>query len=456
MKGKIPAIIPRDPSISLGNNKLASMCTGRTLPQGMSFQATRMLAAGSTLDRRQAACSDSLPGPPRILIVDDEPLIGELLSRRLSDSGYWCETAPDGGSALQKLKEAEFDLLMTDIMMPGIPGVDLMTEARRACPDIAIILVTSVIDLEVAVEALKHGAYDYITKPFDLEQVLISVARALERRRLLLESRVRRQTLEVEVATRTRQLRDALEVIQQNYHSTLQALGTALDSRESESVGHSLRVAKYAVRLGRQMGLSRAQLRVIEQASVLHDFGKIGIPDALLRNRGTLAPEEEAVVRRHPDIGYRILSGIKHLREAATVIRYHQERYDGSGFPGKFRGRQIPLGARIFAVAYTLDGYTSDRPGTAGISFEVAREKIRSAAGAELDPELVELFLQIPLEEWEAMRQEVDENLRSGNGGRHCALAQAGRKRAASPAPQLNQQHRMRPGAPEPISPPGF
>ncbi|MBP1602475.1 MAG: response regulator receiver modulated metal dependent phosphohydrolase [Acidobacteria bacterium] len=205
-----------------------------------------MLAAGSTLDRRQAACSDSLPGPPRILIVDDEPLIGELLTRRLSDSGYWCETAPDGGTALQKLKDAEFDLLMTDIMMPGIAGVDLMTEARRACPDIAIILVTSVIDLEVAVEALKHGAYDYITKPFDLEQVLISVARALERRRLLLESRVRRQTLEIEVASRTRQLRDALEVIQQNYHSTLQALGTALDSRESESVGHSLRVAKYA------------------------------------------------------------------------------------------------------------------------------------------------------------------------------------------------------------------
>jgi len=414
-----------------------------------------MLAAGSTLDRRQAACSDSLPGPPRILIVDDEPLIGELLTRRLSDSGYWCETAPDGGTALQKLKDAEFDLLMTDIMMPGIAGVDLMTEARRACPDIAIILVTSVIDLEVAVEALKHGAYDYITKPFDLEQVLISVARALERRRLLLESRVRRQTLEIEVASRTRQLRDALEVIQQNYHSTLQALGTALDSRESESVGHSLRVAKYAVRLGRQMGLSQAQLRVLEQAAVLHDFGKIGIPDALLRNRGTLTTEEEVVVRRHPEIGYRILSGIKHLREAATVIRYHQERYDGSGYPGKFSGRQIPLGARIFAVAYALDGHTSDRPGTAALSFEGAREKIRSAAGAALDPELVDLFLQIPLEEWEAMRQEVDENLRSGNGGRQCALAPASRKRSTIPLLQLNEKHRMTAGDSEPVSPSG-
>ena len=411
-----------------------------------------MLAAGSTLDRRQAACSDSLPGPPHILIVDDEALIGELLSRRLTDSGYWCETVPDGSSALQKLKEGEFDLLLTDIMMPGIGGVDLMTEARRACPDLAIILVTSVMDLEVAVEALKHGAYDYITKPFDLEQVLISVARALERRRLLLESRVRRQTLEVEVASRTRQLRDALEVIQQNYHSTLQALGTALDSRESESVGHSLRVAKYAARLGRQMGLNQAQLRVLEQAAVLHDFGKIGIPDALLRNRGALTPEEEAIVRRHPEIGYRILSGIKHLREAATVIRYHQERYDGSGYPGRFSGRQIPLGARIFAVAYTLDGQTSDRPERAGMSFEAAREQIRLAAGAALDPELVEVFLQIPLEEWRFMRQEVDENLRSGNGGRQCALAEAGRKRGATPAPQPDEKHRMPAGAPEPIS----
>jgi len=411
-----------------------------------------MLAAGSTLDRRQAACSDSLPGPPRILVVDDEPLIGELLTRRLTDSGYWCDTAPGGSAALQKLKECEYDLLLTDIMMPGIGGVDLMTEARRASPDVAIILVTSVMDLEVAVEALKHGAYDYITKPFELEQVLISVARALERRRLLLESRVRRQTLEVEVASRTRQLRDALEVIQQNYHSTLQALGTALDSRESESVGHSLRVAKNAARLGRQMGFNQAQLRVLEQAAVLHDFGKIGIPDALLRNRTALTDEEEAVVRRHPEIGYRILSGIKHLREAATVIRYHQERYDGSGYPGGFKGRQIPLGARIFAVAYTLDGLTSDGPDRAGMSFEAAREQIRSAAGARLDPELVELFLQIPPEEWKAIRREVDENLRSGNGGRQCALAEAVRRRSAYPALQPNEKHRVPGEASEPLS----
>jgi response regulator RpfG family c-di-GMP phosphodiesterase len=410
-----------------------------------------MLAAGNTLDRQQAACSDSIPGPPRILIADDEPLIGELLSRRLTDSGYWCETAPDGSSALQKLKECEYDLLLTDIMMPGIGGVDLMTEARRACPDVAIILVTSVMDLEVAVEALKHGAYDYITKPFDLEQVLISVSRALERRRLLLESRMRRQTLEVEVASRTRQLRDALEVIQQNYHSTLQALGTALDSRESESVGHSLRVARYAVRLGRQMGLNQAQLRVLEQAAVLHDFGKIGIPDRLLRNRDSLTPEEEAVVRRHPEIGFRILSGIKHLREAATVIRYHQERYDGSGYPLGSKGREIPLGARIFAVAYTLDGLTSDRPGREGMSFEAATEQVRAAASNRLDPELVELFLQVSLDEWTSMKREVDESLRSGNGGRQCALAEAVRRRGAAPVPRHGERHHLPAGVSGPF-----
>lgn len=411
-----------------------------------------MLAAGSTINRRQAACSDSLPGPPRILIVDDENLTGALLSRRLTDSGYWCETAPNSSAALQKLKIGEYDLLMTDIRMPGIDGVDLMTKARRACPDVAIILVTSVMDIEVAVEALKQGAYDYITKPFDLDQVLMSVARALERRRLLLERRTRRQTLEVEVASRTRQLRDALEIIQQNYHSTLQALGTALDSRESESVGHSLRVAKYAVRIGRQMGLNRAQLRVLEQASVLHDFGKIGVPEALLRNRISLTSEQEAVVRRHPEIAYRILSGIKHLREAATVIRYHQERYDGSGYPGGFKGRHIPLGARIFAIAYTLDSLTSDRPDKAGESFESAREQIQAGAGTRLDPELVALFMEIPLEELMSLQREVDGNLRSGNGGRQCALAGAARRGGVLPTPQCDETDRGPAGAFEPFS----
>ncbi len=381
-----------------------------------------MLAAECAARDREGAGTNPRFSPTKILIVDDEPLILELLSRALGGAGYRCTAVENGDAALARLRSEEYDLLLADIMMPGMNGVDLMTEARCLYPDLAVILVTSVMDIDVAVESLKQGACDYLTKPFDLDQVLISVDRALERRRLLQESRLRRWNLEVEVAERTRQLRDALEITQQNYHSTLVALGTALDSRESGAAGHSIRVAKYAVRLGRHIGLSQAQIRVMEQAAILHDIGKLGIPERLLHKSGKLTPEEESLVRRHPEIGFHILSGIKYLSEAALVIRHHQERYDGTGYPDGLSGGQIPLCARIFAVAYTLDCLTSDRPYRMAQSFEAARDEIRRSAGSQLDPGVVCAFLEIPLEEWQEIRQSVDNNVSSASGLRQHAL----------------------------------
>ncbi len=381
-----------------------------------------MLAAECAARDHEVAGTTPHLSSTKILIVDDEPLILELLSRALESAGYRCIAVDNANTALERLRSEEYDLLLADIMMPGMNGVDLMAKAQGLFPDLAVILVTSVMDIDVAIESLKQGAYDYLTKPFDLEQVLISVERALERRRLLQESRLRQWNLEVEVAERTRQLRDALEVTRQNYHSTLIALGTALDSRESGAAGHSIRVAKYGVRLGRHMGLSQAQTRVLEQAAILHDIGKLGIPEQLLRKSGKLTPEEESTVRRHPEIGFHILSGIKYLSEAALVIRHHQERYDGTGYPDGLTGDQIPLCARIFAVAYTLDCLTSDRPFRTALSFEDARDEIRRSAGSQLDPGVVSAFLEIPVEELQEIRREIDDSINSGSGLRQHAF----------------------------------
>ena len=411
-------------------------CLGRPLVRGRSLRAIAMLAAELSQESRLALYPAPHPAPPRILIADDEPFIRELLSRRLTAAGYQCDSAGDGRTASQMLEACPYDLLLTDIMMPGLGGLDLLAEACRTRPDTAVILVTSVLDVGIAVDALKQGACDYITKPFDLDHVLDSIGRALDKRRSIVESRVHQHALEVEVARRTRQLRDALEVIQQNYHSMLVALGTALDSRESDSAGHSLRVARYASRLGGQMGLNQAQLRVLEQAAVLHDIGKLGVPEAVLRKKGKLTPEEMAAVRCHPTIGYRILSGIKYLREAALLILHQQERHDGTGYPSGLQGDQITPGARIFAVAHTLDTLTSERPYRPAKSFEEAWVEIANSAGTQLNPSAVEAFLQIEVEEWAEIRRSIENTIRAGNAARRSVLSGPGHDhKRGSPLP---------------------
>jgi len=345
--------------------------------------------------------------PSRILIVDDEVVIREILVRKLQSLGYVCECCADGRVALEFLSKGKFDLVVSDIQMPEISGILLLKEAMRISPGIAVILVTSVIDIEVAVEALKDGAYDYITKPFSLEQISISVSRALEKRRLVQENQNYQRTLEEQVASRTRQLEEALGVLQQTYYSTLVALSKALDSRDADADGHSLRVTVYAKRLAQCMNLSTAEINVIEQGVLLHDIGKIGIPDELLRNPEELTGREWLLMRQHPEIGYRILSSIKFLRGAAQVVLHHHERFDGNGYPQGLKGDEVHVGARIFAVAAALDNISSDRYLQTPMSFEEASREIEGMSGKELDPRIVQEFLSIPITEWEVLRREM-------------------------------------------------
>jgi len=352
--------------------------------------------------------------PAKILIVDDELIVREILVRKLSNLGYSCDCCENGRDAVSKLASSEYDLLLADVMMPGMGGVALLKEALRVRPDIAVILVTSTVDIELAVDSLKDGAYDYITKPFSLEEVSIGVSRALEKRRLLIENRNYQRTLEEQVARRTLQLKEALEVLQHTYHSTLMALGTALDSRDADTDGHSLRVTLYTTRLARQLGIAEQDLRVIQQGAVLHDIGKIGVPDELLRKPGPLSESEWILMRKHPLIGYRILSGIKFLQGAAQLVLHHHERYDGTGYPAGLKTEEISLSARIFSVADTLDCITSNRPFQPAASFEAAREEIARVRGTQFDPKVVDAFLGVLLEEWKSIRSDAETKVGRG------------------------------------------
>jgi response regulator RpfG family c-di-GMP phosphodiesterase len=352
----------------------------------------------------------SLFRPSRILISDDEVLSREILLRKLTSLGYECDCCETSRSALEMLAQKPYDLFITDIVQQEESRALFLEKVLSARPGVAIILVTSEVNIEVAVDSLKHGAYDYITKPFSIEEMAHSVSRALEKRRLLLENRKYQQTLEEQVASRTRQLKDALGVLEQTYHSTLVALSKALDSRDADPDGHTLRVTAYAVRLARQMGVGEAEVRVIEQGVLLHDVGNIGIPDALLVKKDALDDGERAMMRQHPEIGCKILSRIKFLKAPAIVVLHHHERYDGLGYPQGLKGEEIHLGARIFAVADALENLTYARSSLSVADFESAAVEIRAMSGTRLDPGAVDAFSSIPAGEWQSISQEVASN----------------------------------------------
>ncbi|MCZ6695256.1 MAG: response regulator [Acidobacteria bacterium] len=356
--------------------------------------------------------------PSRILVVDDEQAIRDVLSEGLSASGYDCEIACDGIEALDKMQGNGFNLVVSDIDMPEMDGVALLQEIKKIHPDTEVIMLTGVVDVDTAINSIRLGANDYLTKPFNLAEVRITVARALEKRRLILENREYQRHLETRVQERTAELQrknDEVEELYQRianaYQMTLEALATALDTRDSETMGHSLRVAAYTAHMAEQMGIKGSMMTDIYRGALLHDFGKIGVPDAILRKPGKLTPEEWVEMRKHPEIGYRILHGINFLESSRQIVLSHQERFDGTGYPRNLKGEEIPLGARIFCVADTLDAMTSDRVYRKALPYETARAEIEKYSGTQFDPEVVKIFLKIPKEDWLRIQQRVLEGV---------------------------------------------
>ena len=346
----------------------------------------------------------------RILIVDDEEGVRRLLSDGLRLEGLECRDVAGAKEALELLETQPFDAVISDLRMPGTSGLELLETVREKYPQAAFLMATAVDDVRVGIQAMKAGADDYLVKPFQLDEVFTALARAIQRKRLEREVENYRQRLEEMVGQRTRQLHSAIKRVELAYDETLEALSAVLDLRDSETAGHSRRVRGYCLEIANTMGCSSEQLKTVARGVYLHDVGKFGIPDGVLRKPGKLTEDERAIMETHVRIGYELVCRIGFLAGSAELVLTHHERYDGTGYPQGLLGEEIPLAARIFAVADTLDAMTSDRPYRRALPYSVARDEIIRESGRQFDPKVVKAFLAIPEEVMEAIRQEVAKN----------------------------------------------
>jgi putative nucleotidyltransferase with HDIG domain len=352
----------------------------------------------------------------RILVVDDDESIREIMSSMLAHAGFACRGVGSGQEAIATLQsDNNFALMLSDLAMEGMDGFTLLNRIRRIHPQMPVVMVTAVHDISVALAAIRSGAYDYLLKPFERDQLLATVRRALENRRLTMENLAYKNKLETLVSARTEllqralsELEGAMRELERSYDITLEALGDALDLKDAETEGHSKRVTAFTMAIARAMELPSERVRVIARGAFLHDVGKMAIPDAILRKPGRLTPEEQMRMREHAFLGYQMLRKIRFLHEPAQIVYSHQERYDGSGYPRGLKGDQIPIGARIFAVADTFDAITSDRPYRAAQSIPAARREIQKHSGHQFDPRVVDAFMSISDELWQQIRDETD------------------------------------------------
>jgi response regulator RpfG family c-di-GMP phosphodiesterase len=343
--------------------------------------------------------TESLTDPTHILVVDDDDGVRDAIAALLREEGYSCERANGAQGALDTLRAMEIPLVISDMRMPVHDGMWLLERVKEEHPETAVIMLTGFGDTEAAVDCLRKGAVDYLLKPPRVTNLVRAVERALSRRRLDLARQRYQRSLEQRVREKTAELSAALREIETAYANTLNALVTALDAREHETSDHSQRVVRYTVAIANRLGIVETDLPNLSRGALLHDIGKIGVPDAILLKPGKLTQEEWVEMRKHPQTGFTILEPIQFLVGPAQLVLAHQERIDGGGYPRGLVGDAIPIGARIFAIADTFDAITSNRPYRKGAPVEAAREEIRRCAGTQFDRACAEAFLSFAPEE---------------------------------------------------------
>jgi response regulator RpfG family c-di-GMP phosphodiesterase len=346
----------------------------------------------------------------RVLYVDDEPSLCRAFARLFrQDAKVVVATASSPQEALVLLDAEQFDVIVSDLRMPGMSGIELLAKGRRMRPEMRRLLVSGFADFESALDAINEVGVDrMLVKPWDIGELRTAVHGAAEHAFLQRENT--RMTAELrrrgeELAAINQKL-DAL--VEERTSNLLDGLVSALDMRDSETQWHSRRVGRYARRLAEEYGITGRDLDDIERGATLHDIGKIGVRDAVLLKPGPLDEGEWAEMRRHPALGYDILKGIGFLEKARLIPLHHQERFDGSGYPQGLKGAEICVGARIFAVVDTYDAITSDRPYRKCRTYEVARGEIVKFAGTQFDPDVVQAWLRIPQAEWDAIREGLE------------------------------------------------
>ncbi len=324
---------------------------------------------------------------PIIMVVDDEEGVRDVLSRYLSRAGYRYITASDGIEALVLFKDEDIALVLSDITMPGMNGLQLLDQIKSLDSDMPVIMITALRDIDMAIQAMKRGAQDYIPKPFNFDAVSISVARALEKRRLILENRDYQRNLEEKVRERTQELEEL-------FLNTVTSLAHSLEARDKYTSGHSERVADYSAFIARNLDFSPREEKDIHLAGLLHDIGKIGIREVILNKKAKLSDQEYDHIKSHPVVAVRILEPITQLRRVLPAIKFHHERFDGKGYPDGLKGKEIPLGARILAVSDTFDAMTSERPYRSPYPVKETLRKMKQQSGHQFDPEILEVFLK--------------------------------------------------------------
>lgn len=325
----------------------------------------------------------------KILTVDDEDIVRQLICQKLTKEGYQCRSAASAIEAMEKIEEDLPDLVILDITMPGKPGTELLKEIKANHPEVAVIMATAIQDISTAITCLKGGAYDYMTKPFNLEDVLLSVERALEKKRLESENKDYQLHLEQKVEAQAAKIRTA-------FLNAITSLAYALEAKDTYTSGHSDRVTDIAVAIAKKMSLSQEMVEKIRLAGLIHDIGKIGVKESILNKEGKLTEDEFLHVQEHCAAGDRILSPIVEDREILEMARHHHEHYDGSGYPDGLKGEDISLGARILTVADAYDAMTSERSYRKSMSDNNARSEIARCRGSQFDPKVADAFLSMP------------------------------------------------------------
>ena len=329
----------------------------------------------------------------RIFVIDDEAAIVTLVSEVLRSLGYEVLGLTNSSEAEDRFRVFQPDLCFLDFRMPALTGADLLRQFKTIDPLVEIIFLTAEAETTLAIDLMKAGAIDYLLKPVDIGQLIASARRALEHRQLLRENVDYRNHLERLVRERTSELNDALRDLKHTHEGILSAFSTALDFRDQSTSGHSQRVARWATGIARIIGISGVELQQIEQGSLLHDIGKLKIPDSILLKPGPLDKEQWSVMRRHPEYGRDFLANIDFLRSASEIVYTHHEKFDGSGYPRGLRGQTIPIGARCFAIVDAVDAMIFQRPYNQPISFEQASDEVIRCSGSHFDPELIRIAL---------------------------------------------------------------
>ncbi len=345
----------------------------------------------------------------RVVVVDDDELILKALARILHSAGFEprCYLGPD--EALAMMDADAPVVIISDYMMPGMDGVTFLKHTRTRSPGAVRILCTAAEDFRVALQAVNAGeVFRIISKPWHQQELIATVTQAAEAGRLRLEN----ERLTAEVRRQNDRLREINlkleEMVRARTQALLEGLIAALDYRDAETQWHSRRVSLYARRLAIEVGINEPELTVVEHGALLHDIGKIGVRDHVLLKPGPLTNDEWVEMRRHPELGWALLQRVDYLRPASSIVLQHQERWDGTGYPGAKSGEEIVVGARIFHVVDALDAMTSNRPYRKARPFQEARDEITRCAGTQFDPRVVEAFLTVPAEEWERIRLDVE------------------------------------------------